>query len=85
MNMWVYLQKFVYLLPSTGDESVLFGNTLFNVRENEERRTTALSGNKGPVAEFPHEGLDSLHIGFALLDTTGNALVMAKERCDYNR
>lgn len=74
----------MYLLPSTGDESMLFGNTLFNVREDEKRRT-ALSGNKGPVAKFRHEGLDGLHISFALLDTTRNALVMAKKRCDYDR
>lgn len=74
---------FVYLLPSTGDESVLFGNTLFNVRKYEECRTTALSGDKSPVAEFPHDGLDGLHISFALLYTARNALVMAMERCHY--
>ncbi len=44
----------MYLLPCTADQSVLFGNTLLNVREDEERRATALSGDKGTVAEFPH-------------------------------
>lgn len=75
----------MYLLPCSGDESMLFGNTLFNVREDEESRTTALSGDEGPVAEFAHKGVDSLHISLALLDTTRDALAMAKESSNYNQ
>ena len=67
----------MYFLPCTGDESVLFGNTLFNVREDEESGSTALSGDEGTVAEFPHKGLDGFHISFTRLDTTGNALATA--------
>lgn len=59
----------MYLLASVSDECVLFGNTVLHVREGEERRTTALPGDEGPVAELPHQGLDGLHVGFALLDT----------------
>lgn len=77
--MLLHLQKFVDLLPRTGDESMLSGNALLNVREDEESRTTALSGDEGPVAEFTHKSLDRLHIGFALLDTTRDALPMAKD------
>lgn len=73
----------MYLLPCTGDESVLSGNTLLNVREDEESRTTGLSGDEGTVAEFPHKGLDGLHISFTLLDATRNALAIAKES-DYH-
>lgn len=76
----MYLQQFVHLLSCTADESVLFGNTLFNVREDEESRTTALSGDEGTVAEFSHKGLDGLHISFTPLDTIRNALPIAKER-----
>lgn len=81
----MYLQKFVYLLPCAGDESVLFGNTLLNVREDEESRAMmTLPGDEGPVAEFTHKGLDSSHISFALPDTTRNALVMVKESTDHH-
>lgn len=59
---------------------MLFGNTLFNVSENEESRITTLSGNESPAAEFTHQGLDGFHISFALLDTTRNALAMAKKK-----
>lgn len=59
---------------------MLFGNTLFNVSENEESRITTLSGNESPAAEFTHQGLDCFHISFALLDTTRNALAMAKKK-----
>ncbi|TNN32184.1 hypothetical protein EYF80_057657 [Liparis tanakae] len=41
---------------------MLFGNTLINVREDEERKTTALSGDDGTMTEFPHQGLDGLHV-----------------------
>ena len=64
---------------------MLFGNTLLNVREAEESRDTALSGDEGPLAEFTHKVLDSLHISFALLDTTRDVLVMAKEIGYYNQ
>lgn len=74
----------MYLLPGAGDESVLFGNTLLNVRKDEESRAMTLSGDEGPVAEFSHKGLDSSHIRFALPDTTRDALVMAKKSTDYH-
>lgn len=64
----------MYLLPRAADQSVLFGNTLLNVGEDEQSGTTAFSGDEGAVAEFAHEGLDGLHISFAPLDATGNAL-----------
>lgn len=80
---WIYLQQFMYFLPCTGDESVLFGNTLINIREDEESRTSALSGDEGTLAEFPHEGLDSLHVSFALLDTSRKALEAAKNSNYY--
>lgn len=79
----MYLQQFVYLLSCTADESVLFGNTLLYVWEDEESRSTVLSGNEGTVAEFAHKGLNGLHISFTLLDTTGNALAGVKERNYY--
>lgn len=75
----------MYFLPCTADECVLFGDTLFNVREDEEGRTAALSGDEGTMAEFPHKGLDGLHVSFSLLDTTRNALAIAKERNYYNQ
>lgn len=75
----------MYLLPCTGNESVLFGNTVFNVREDEDSRTTTLSGDEGTVAEFPHKSLDGLHISFTLLDATRNALAIAKESNYYNQ
>lgn len=80
---YTHLQKFVYMLPCTGDESMLFGNTLFNVREDKKSGSTVFSGDKSPLAKFTHKGLDSFHIGFALLDTTGNALVKARECTCY--
>lgn len=83
--MCIYLQKFVYLLPCAGDESMLFGNTLVNVGEDEESRGTALSGDEGPVADFTHKGLNNLHISFAPLDTTRDVLAMAKENNCYNQ
>lgn len=75
----------MYLIPCPADESVLFGNTLLNVREDEESRTTTLSSDEGTVAEIPHKGLDGLHIGFTLLDTTRNALAIAEESNCYNQ
>lgn len=80
----LYLYKFVYLLPSTRDERELFGNTLINVWEDEERRTRAFSSDEGPVAELPHKSLDGLHIFLAFLDTTGDALIMVRERDYYS-
>lgn len=75
---WVYLQQLVYFLPCASDERMLFGNTLINVREDEESKTTAFSGDDGTMTEFPHKGLDGLHVSFTLLDTTRNALQIQK-------
>lgn len=75
----VYLQQFVYLLPRAANESVLFGNTLFNVRENEESGIAALPGDQSPVAEFTHQGLDGFHVRFALLDAARDVLATAKD------
>lgn len=36
------------------------------------------SGDEGTVAEFHHKGLNGLHIGLTLLDTTRNVLVITK-------
>lgn len=73
----------MYLLSCAGYHSMLFGNTLLNVRENKESGTTVFSGDKGPLAKFTHKSLDCLHISFALLDTTRNTLVKARERKYY--
>lgn len=73
-----YLQKLMYLFSSSCDKVMLFENTLLNFREDEESRARGSSGDEGLVAKFTHKTLDCQHIGFAVLDTTRDALVMSK-------
>lgn len=58
---------------------MLLGDTLINVREDEQRRIRAFSGEKGPVTELTHEGLDGFHISFTLIDSTREALERENE------
>lgn len=73
-KMQAYLHQFMYLLPCTKSESLLFGNTVLNFGEVYESRAKSLSGNKSPAAEFNHESLNGFSISFATLDPTRNVL-----------
>lgn len=70
----MYLKKFVYLLSGAADEYVLFGDALLDVRKNVQSGARVLPCDEGTLAEFCHQGLNGFQVGFALLDTTGNAL-----------
>lgn len=64
----------MYLLSGSADEYVLFGDALLDVRKNVQGGARVLPRDEGTLAEFCHEGLNGFQVGFAPLDTAGNAL-----------
>lgn len=64
----------MYLLSGAANKYVLFGDALLDVSENVQSGARAPPRDEGTLAEFCHQGLNGFQVGFALLDTTGNAL-----------